>query len=282
MHLDPGPLVVVLVLAAAVLHATWNAVAHAAQDRLVGFALMSTSTLVLGAVLVAVGEPVGGRDFAFAALSGALHVAYLLLLWASYELGDLSRSYPIARGTGVALTAVASFFAPRSPLGPDVVVGVALVVGGLVAIALVGGTGSTRGLLAALGTGAAIAGYTVVDGLAVSGGAPVTAYAGWLFLLQSWVLPVVAVARRGRTLRSTPRRQVLTGLGGGAVSFLAYALVLVAQTSGALAAVAALRELSIAVGVVIGAVVLHEPAARRRLLPAVVVTAGAVVLAASL
>ena len=48
MPLDPGPLVVLLVLAAAVLHAGWNAIAHAAEDRLVGFALICTSTLVLG------------------------------------------------------------------------------------------------------------------------------------------------------------------------------------------------------------------------------------------
>ena len=40
MPLDPGPLVVLLVLAAAVLHATWNAIAHTAEDRLVGFALI--------------------------------------------------------------------------------------------------------------------------------------------------------------------------------------------------------------------------------------------------
>ncbi|QIG42917.1 EamA family transporter [Nocardioides anomalus] len=282
MHLDPGPLVVVLVLIAAVMHATWNAIAHAATDRLVGFALLCTSAFALGAVLVVTGGPIDGHHLALAALSAALHVAYMLLLWASYEHGDLSRSYPIARGTGVALTAVASFFAPRSPLGPDVVVGVALVVAGLLGVTLVGGRGPGRGLAAALGTGAAIAGYTVVDGLAVSGGAPVVAYAGWLFLLQSWVLPLVAVVRRGRRLRQVERRQVLLGLTGGAVSLLAYGLVLVAQTSGALAAIAALRELSIAVGVVIGAFVLHEQAARRRLLPAVAITAGAVVLAFSL
>ena len=58
--------------------------------------------------------------------------------------------------------------------------------------------------------------------------------------------------------------------------------VLLAQTSGALAAVAALRELSIALGVLIGAFVLHEAAARKRLLPALVLTAGAVVLALSI
>ena len=72
------------------------------------------------------------------------------------------------------------------------------------------------------------------------------------------------------------------GLGGGAVSLAAYGLVLLAQTSGALAAVAALRELSIAFGVLLGAFVLHEAAARKRLLPALVLTAGAVVLALSI
>jgi drug/metabolite transporter (DMT)-like permease len=285
VHLDPGPLVVVLVLAAAVLHATWNAIAHAAEDRLVGFALISTSTLVLGTVLVLVGEPVGWHYFWWAVLSAVLHVAYLLLLMASYQVADLSRAYPLSRGTGVALVAIASIVLPRSPLGLDVVLGTGLVVLGLVGVTLAGpplSRADAPGIATALGTGVAIAGYTVVDGLAVSGGAPVLAYAGWLMLLQSWVVPLYAVARRGRALFSVSRRQVLMGLGGGAVSLVAYGLVLLAQTSGALAAVAALRELSIAVGVIIGVFVLHEAAARKRLLPALVLTAGAVVLALSI
>ena len=58
--------------------------------------------------------------------------------------------------------------------------------------------------------------------------------------------------------------------------------MLLAQTSGALAAVAALRELSIAVGVLLGATVLHEAVARKRLLPALLLIAGAVVLALSI
>jgi uncharacterized membrane protein len=277
--------VVVLVLAAAVLHAGWNAIAHAAEDRLVGFALISVSTLVLGTVLVVVGEPVGWHYFWFAALSAALHTAYFLLLMASYQVADLSRAYPLARGTGVALVAVASVALPRSPLGIDVVVGTGLVVAGLLGVTFVGpalSKADVRGTATALGTGVAIAGYTIVDGLAVSGGAPVVAYAGWLIVLHSWVVPLWAVMRRGRRLLDVPRRQVLTGLGGGAVSLVAYGLVLLAQTSGALAAVAALRELSIAFGVLLGALVLKEAAARARLLPALVLTAGAVVLALGL
>jgi drug/metabolite transporter (DMT)-like permease len=283
--LDPGPLVVLLVLAASVLHAGWNAIAHAAEDRLVGFALISTSTLVLGALLVALGEPVGWHYFWVAMLSAALHVAYLLLLMASYQVADLSRAYPLSRGTGVALVALASVALPRSPLSLGVVLGTGLVVLGLIGITFVGPALTRkdgRGIVMALGTGVAIAGYTIVDGLSVSGGAHVVAYAGWLMLMQSWVVPVYAIFKRRRALLSIGRRQALTGLAGGVVSLLAYGLVLLAQTSGALAAVAALRELSIAFGVLLGVFVLHEQAARKRLLPALVLTAGAVVLAFSI
>ena len=96
-------------------------------------------------------------------------------------------------------------------------VGVALVVLGLVGVTLAGPPltlGDRTGIATALATGVAIAGYTVVDGSAVSGGAPVLAYAGWLFLLQSWVVPIVAVARRGRRLPALARKQALPGSAG--------------------------------------------------------------------
>jgi drug/metabolite transporter (DMT)-like permease len=283
--MDPGPLVVVLVLAAAVLHAGWNAIAHNSVDRLVGFALISTATLVVGGAMILLGPPIDRHDLGFAAFSASIHVVYFVLLLASYQAADLSRAYPLSRGTGVALVAVASVVLPRSPLGPDVVAGAALVVLGLVGVTLAGPQltrADTRGIVTALATGAAIAGYTIVDGLAVSGGAHVVGYAGWLMFLQSWVVPLYAVIRRGRRILVIARPQALAGLTGGVVSLAAYGLVLLAQTSGALAAVAALRELSIALGVLIGAFLLHEQAARKRLLPALVLTTGAVVLALSI
>jgi drug/metabolite transporter (DMT)-like permease len=285
VHLDPGPLVVVLVLMAAVLHAGWNAIAHTAADRLVGFALMTTATFVIGGALVLTQPMLDSHDFALVSVSAAIHVAYFALLLASYERADLSRAYPLSRGTGVALTAVVSIFLPRAALGADVVIGVVLVVLGLVGVTLAGPRltlGDRRGVVAALATGVTIAGYTVVDGYAVSGGAPVLAYAGWLFLLQSWVIPVVAIARRGSRLPTLARTQAFAGLAGGVVSMAAYGLVLLAQTSGALAAVAALRESSIAFGVLLGVFVLKEQAARQRLLPALVLTSGAVVIALSI
>jgi uncharacterized membrane protein len=55
---------------------------------------------------------------------------------------------------------------------------------------------------------------------------------------------------------------------------VAYGLVLVAQTSGATAAVAALRETSIVIGALIGTLFLGERFGRGRVIAATVVAAG--------
>src|SRR3954462_1464497 len=94
LHLDPGPLVVVLVLVAAVLHATWNAIAHTAADRLVGFALISTATFVMGRVVGLTQPLLDARDFGLVAVSAAIHVVYFVLLLASYHQADFNRAYP--------------------------------------------------------------------------------------------------------------------------------------------------------------------------------------------
>jgi len=270
---------VAITLLAAILHAAWNAVAHAVPDRLVGFALIGITYVVVGggAALVLGLPPDGAWPFAVA--SAALHVVYVLLLWASYQLGEFSQVYPVARGTAPWIVAVIEV-ALGHVLPAVQLVGIAVISAGLLSLALDGGRLS-RATLPALGaafaTGICIAGYTVVDAVAV-GTTPVPVYAAWMFLLQGPALPAIALARRRRALFRQSRPVLLAGLGGGIVSLVAYGLVLVAQTSGATAAVAALRETSIVVGAVIGTVFLGERFGIRRAVAAAVVAAGIVLV----
>ena len=74
-------------------------------------------------------------------------------------------------------------------------------------------------------------------------------------------------------------RDVPAGLGAGAISVLAYGIVVWAQTRGPLALVSALRETSVISAALIAALLFKEPFARRRLLPSVVVAAGIVLIA---
>jgi drug/metabolite transporter (DMT)-like permease len=275
--LSPG--VVAITLVAAVLHAVWNAVAHGIPDRLVGFALIGVAYTVIGGITALVVGLPPAAAWPFVLGSALLHVVYTLLLWASYHLGEFSQVYPVARGTAPWVVAVIEVV-----LGHDLPVlqlaGVLVISLGLVSLALDGGrpTRSTLpALAAAVATGFFIAGYTVVDAGAVST-TPVLVYATWMFLLQGPVLPLIAVVRRGRRLRTQTLPVLLAGLGGGVVSLAAYGLILVAQTSGATAAVAALRETSIVIGAIIGTVFLGERFGRGRIIAAAVVAAGIILI----
>jgi drug/metabolite transporter (DMT)-like permease len=74
------------------------------------------------------------------------------------------------------------------------------------------------------------------------------------------------------------RTEVVAGLGGGVLSLAAYGLVLWAQTRGALAPIAALRETSVVIGAIIGAVVFHERFGRWRIVATVLVAGGVVLI----
>jgi drug/metabolite transporter (DMT)-like permease len=271
--------VVPVVLLAALLHATWNAMAHAVPDRLIAFALIGTAYLIAGGAMAAATPLPAAGSWVYLIASVLLHVLYNLLLMRSFMLGEFGQVYPLARGTAVAVVAVLATVAIGEAMPPVRLVGVILVCLGLAAlVAPLGRTAHAElpAVVAALGTGVMIAGYTTVDGVGVRGSGSVLGYAGWLFLLQGAALPILAYARRGRGLARQARPYLLAGLAGGVLSLTAYGLVLWAQTRAPLAPVAALRETSSLMGAIIGAVVFRESFGRRRILAAVVVTIGVV------
>jgi drug/metabolite transporter (DMT)-like permease len=213
--------------------------------------------------------------------SVVLHVAYNLLLMRSYRLGEFSQVYPIARGTSPWLVALAAAVFAGEHLSPLRWLGVLVISAGLASLVFAGGvpTRAARpAIAAAVLTGVAIAAYTTLDGLGVRSADTVAGYTGWLFLLQGPVLPLAAVAvRRGR-LWPQVRPHLPAGLAAGLLSLAAYALVLWAQTRGALAPIAALRESSVIVGAVIGTVVFGERFGRWRIAATVLVAAGVILV----
>jgi drug/metabolite transporter (DMT)-like permease len=219
-------------------------------------------------------------------VSALLETFYAFGLALAYRLGDFSRTYPLARGTSpllVTLAAVAGVGRTGGGLGLPWL-GIASVCAGLVALALADGLPGRAGLPAvgaAVGTGAVIASYTIVDGLGVRRAGTVVGYAAWVFALQGAAIMFVAAVLRGRSLPASLRADVARGLGGGVVSMTAYSLVLWAQTRGSLAEVATLRETSILVGCVIGTVAFHERFGRVRLIASAGVVLGIVLIARS-
>nr|WP_037830101.1 DMT family transporter [Streptomyces sp. NRRL S-325] len=257
------PLVAAAVLAAAITHASWNAIAHAIRDQLLSFTLISGGGALIGAVLVCLAPFPAAGAWPYLLASAALHVAYMLLLMRSFTLGDFGQMYPIARGTApLVVTVLAAVLIGEIPDG-WATAGVAVASAGLVGLALWGIRGSgdrphPPAILAALATGLAIAGYTTVDGAGVRASGTPVGYIGWLMIAQGLVIPAYAYARRRSELLPQLRPFVARGLLGAALSVAAYGLVLWAQTKAPLAPIAALRESSIIVGAAIGALFFKE------------------------
>lgn len=271
----------VVVLASAVLHATWNGLTHGLSDKLAGFTLISLASAGCGAVLVCLAPLPDPASWPYIAASAALQVAYQLLLLRSYQLGDFGQMYPTARGTSPIVVALVStaFLGHSLPAGQAL--GIAVVSCGLAGLAFADGLpgrAQLPALAAAVGTGVMIASYTLVDGSGVRASGSVFGYIAWLYLCQGLVLPVIARARRGPALLTALRPLCGRGLAGGLLSLLAYGLVVWAQSRGDLATIAALRETSIVFGALIGAVVFRERLGHRRIAASAAVLAGIAVL----
>lgn len=275
-------LIAVIVIGAGVLHAAWNAIATQLDDRLMVFAMIGIA-LTAGGVLVMVVAGLPARTAVwFAVASAVIHIGYQLGLLNSYRLGAFNQVYPIARGTSPLVVAVAAYFVADEHLAAVSLAGVAVLAFGLMSLALSAGRltrDEAPAITAAVLTGLTIAGYTVVDGLGVRAAHNPYAYTGLMIALQGPVFPVIALVRRPAS-RWRDRRLLGAGLLAGALSVVAYGIVLWAQSRAPLAEVAAIRETSVIFAALIGMVFLRERFGARRVAAAVVIAAGIVLITA--
>jgi drug/metabolite transporter (DMT)-like permease len=280
--LDPSttlPLIVTFaVLGAAVTHAAWNAIAHGIKDQTLAFALIGAGSIVVAIPLIIVAALPRPACWPYLLASVAIHVFYNLLLMQCYRLGEFSQVYPLARGISPPVVTILAAVFVHEHLAFLQLAGVVVVSAGLAFLVFSGGRPSRGAFLAAAGTGLTIAAYTTVDGTGVRLSATSVGYIGWLMLIQSLCVPMFALVRRRNVLLKQPPRILLSGLAAGALSVLAYGLVLWAQTRGALAPIAALRETSVIFGAIIGALAFREPFGRTRVAATVVVVAGILLL----
>ncbi len=260
------------------LHAVWNALVKAGSERMLVLAAVNAVGMLAAALVIPFVDLPHSSSWPYLLLSCLLHYGYYFFLLQSYRVGDLSHVYPLARGTAPLLVTLGAFLFAQEILPWPAMIGVALACLGIISLAFEGGPpwkDDPRALLFALGTSVFIASYTVVDGLGVRLSGSPLGYIVWLFFLDGWILAGYAVYKRGRqtTLRFW-RHQWKVCIGGGIASTLAYGLVIYAMSTGAMAAVSALRETSVIMAVLIGALQLRERVGWQRITAASLVVVG--------
>ena len=198
------------VIAAAVTHAAWNAIAHGIKDQTLAFALIGVGGTAVGIPLVIVAAMPRADCWPYLLGSVAIHVFYNLLLMRCYRLGEFGQVYPLARGTSPLVVTILAAIFIREHLALPQIAGVLVVSAGLATLVLAGRRPGRAAFLAAVGTGLTIAAYTTVDGVGVRLSASPVGYIGWLMVLESLCVPMFALARRRDVLLKQPKRILLS------------------------------------------------------------------------
>lgn len=274
-----------LVLLAAVMHASWNALVKKAGDRLLTMTFLSFWPMLpaLAASIFWL-KPPARESWPFLFGSMTIHVGYYIGLLKAYRYGDLSQVYPLARGTAPVLVALLSAVVVGELLSPAGFLGVALVSLGTASLAFERGWPKGdhgRSVSFALLTAFTIMLYTVVDGMGVRRSGSPLGYIAWLFTIDGFPLFIASLIWRRREALPYLRQSWHIGLIGGLLSFAGYGIVIWAMSLGAMAQVSALRETGVIFAAIIGALFLREPFGRRRIAAAAIVAIGIIILQAS-
>lgn len=264
------------VLAAAFLHALWNALIKLGTSKVGTMVILSVIEVPIGLAVLSVAPPMNPAAFPWVLAAGCTHFAYKFFLTYAYDRGDLSRVYPIARGAAPMIVALVGGFFLADAISARQYLAIAVLGGGILMMARgVLDHGEDRRLLPfALGSACATATYTMIDGIGgrVSG-AP-GAYVAWVFVADGLIFSLGMLALRGVSVLPRDGRAWALGSLASIASYGAYAVSIWAMTLAPIAVVAALRETSILFAVLIGWLIFGERMDRGKAMAAAVIVAG--------
>ena len=267
-----------IVLFAAALHATWNALVKSGDDKILTTILVAGSGAAI-AIIVLPFLPAPARpSWPFIAASTFLQIIYYVLIAQVYRIADMGEAYPLMRGTAPLLVAVVSVNFLDELFAPLAWLGVITICVGILGMAVGRRAGRGKGVSLALLNAVVIAGYTLIDGAGVRRSGAPAAYALWIFLLTGVPLVLWALAMRRQELRRYVAVNWPAGLVGGLGSGVSYGLALWVMNFAPVPVVAALRETSILFGVAISGLILKERVGPARLAGACMIAGGAIAL----
>lgn len=267
-----------LVILSAIANATWNALMKSAGDRVLTMVAIRSVGLTFGLVALPFVDWPAPESWKWLALTAAVMFAYYALLIRSYDIGDMSVVYPLARGVAPVLTTIAAFFAIGETLAAGQVVAVVMISLGIMALSFGAGASGTA-VAFALATGVSVATYSFFAGLGVRTAGTVLGFQACLEIVTGFGMLCYGATVRRADIVGYARRHGAVGLLAGVVSVAGFLAYLVAARYLPLGPVTALRETSVIFGTVLGTIVLKEGFGLRRIAAALLVTGGIMLLA---
>jgi len=272
----------VLVIISAFIHSFWNLATKRVSGNLsvmylgLVFACVVFSPVAIPLAFI---NPPSMRSFLFIMATGSIHAVYFYSLSRAYQHGDISVVYPVARGTGVAGTALVAAILLREDISSCGALGILLVVAGTI---LIGFRFKYQrdhycAVIFALLVGMMIVSYSIVDKLAVSITDPVVYIYGLFLTTTILVTPVmlskyqVEIAEAWKIYR---KYSIIIGIG----SMITYLIILYAFRMASVSYIVAAREIAVALGAVMGFVILKEEIRAMKVIGIAAIVLGLIIL----
>lgn len=269
--------VMLLVLLGALLHASWNAIVKSGGNKLGETGLIAGGGALVALLALPFIPLPAAASWPWLVASIAIHQLYYALVAAAYRAGDMGHTYPLMRGTAPLLVALVSAPLLGETLSAHAWVGVLLICGGILLLAL-HRHAAPRATMMALANALVIAIYTLIDGTGTRLSGNAISYVLWLTFLEAFPLLTWLWLRDGKRFQRQLRQRGAVALIGGTCAIGSYGFALWAMTQAPVATVAALRETSVLFAVAIATFVLREATGPRRIIAGVLVVAGAATL----
>ena len=272
----------VLVIISALLHALWNFTTKRVSGNLsvLYLGLLFASIILLPfALVVFFTDGLASNGIVFILATGIVHALYFFFLSNAYTYGNISVVYPVARGCGVIGTALIAVLTLHESLS---IIGIAGIICTGLGVLIIGlkkddHIGYRKGLFYALLVGVTMIFYSIIDKMAMASINPVIYILG-LFMLSMFFLTPYMFITRGGELHDAWREHKKYSLVIGAGSAAGYLIILYVFRMAQVSYVVAMRELSVAIGAMLGMTYLGEASSKRKLAGIALIVAGLIMI----
>ena len=276
---------VVLLLISAILHTSWNLLIKQSEYKyIVTWWMVTFGGMFAILALLFTGLP-PRTMWIFALVSVCVEATYFITLSYAYHDNDFSLVYPVARGTAPAFLAVWSFLFLHETLTTGGLVGLGMIIGGLIIIGVNTLMQSHvthvhfKGVAVALCIALLISIYSIIDGTAVKNGYALPYVMSMFALVPLPITPFIfreyKWTRVKEALLNQPIRVPLAGILG----VLSYLMAVFSFSIAPVSYAGAVREVSVVFGALTGWWFLKERLGGVRVVGAIVIFAGILVIA---
>ena len=283
-------LAVVLALVAAVAHAIFGAINKGGMDPYFNRGAINISYSLMAAPFALFFLPwPDAYLFKILVATYFIHLLYELGQTIAFDKGAFTVVYPIARGTGPLITALAAIVVFSEQMSALQWLGLVLLSSAIFLLAFVNYrdamrfgknlSGLRQAVMAALFTGLMIAVFTTVDAYGIRQAENPFTYLAWFFMMGGLGFPLIAARRWVKTRDHPPMRELIVrGVSGAIVGIVSFGSIILATRLGKVAEVATLRETSIIFAAIIGVLVFKEKLHFSALLLICIIAGGAILV----